>query len=367
MRKKTVLIITILSIILILLTGCEFNFKQNSTKEDEETKVEKNQNDEYTAEQLEKMALDYYEAKTGYRPSYVSSQENEDGTISIQLYDNLDGHNSTSDWYTVDKKTAVGKDILENKIDLKNVPEKSENEYNNTLKESFKVTYETVGVRNITVKGASFVCNQNEPHITGINSSAGKKIEDYIKNWYKTVWKDIADQTDDEYITDILEQIDKNNKDYPESQSGEIGFKQSVEVIFLNNDIVTFQYVFDGGLGGSSWKKTSGASFDLKTGEKINIKDIVISKDNYISECKKYVFEQLKNDSRYSEVIEMHKNDYEEIINKNIEQLDGYLVKDGIVCVQIPKYEIASGASGEFKYTIPYSKLKNLIDSKYIF
>ena len=64
------------------------------------------------------MALDYYEKKTGYRPSQVSSDVNQDGTVSIQLYDNMGDHNSTSAWYTVDPKTAVGTDIMENKIDL---------------------------------------------------------------------------------------------------------------------------------------------------------------------------------------------------------------------------------------------------------
>lgn len=122
MKKKYVLIITVLLVILTFLTGCEFNSKKLLNKENNDSSVQRNQNTEYTSEQLEQMALDYYEAKTGYRPSCVASQENEDGTISIQLYDSFDGHNSTSDWYTVNKKTAIGTDILGNKIELNKVP-----------------------------------------------------------------------------------------------------------------------------------------------------------------------------------------------------------------------------------------------------
>lgn len=79
----------------------------------------------YTQAELEKMALDYYEAKTGYRPSSVASQVNADGTVAIQLYDNLEDHISTSDWYTVDSKTAVGTNTLGESIDLKVTPAKN--------------------------------------------------------------------------------------------------------------------------------------------------------------------------------------------------------------------------------------------------
>ena len=73
----------------------------------------------YSQKELEQMALDYYERKTGYRPGSVASELQEDGTVVIQLYDNLGTHNSTSDWYTVNSKSAQGTDSLGNKIDLK--------------------------------------------------------------------------------------------------------------------------------------------------------------------------------------------------------------------------------------------------------
>ena len=73
---------------------------------------------EYTEQELAQMALDYYEAKTGYRPGKVATEKNEEGKIVIQLYDSFEDHNSTSDWYTIDTKTAKGTNVLEEDIDL---------------------------------------------------------------------------------------------------------------------------------------------------------------------------------------------------------------------------------------------------------
>lgn len=95
----------------------EPNFYGEAASTETETKSKK----EYTQQELEKMALDYYEKKNNYRPSNVASTKNSDGTISIQLYDSLSDHNSTADWYTIDPKTATGTNILGNKIDLKDV------------------------------------------------------------------------------------------------------------------------------------------------------------------------------------------------------------------------------------------------------
>ncbi len=72
----------------------------------------------YSDIQLCEMALDYYELQTGYRPGMVSSTVNEDGTVTIQLYDNLGDHNATSDWYTVDRYTAIGTNLLDEEIRL---------------------------------------------------------------------------------------------------------------------------------------------------------------------------------------------------------------------------------------------------------
>lgn len=79
--------------------------------------------DTYSIDALCEMALDYYEALTGYRPSQAAGGKRDDGMVVIQLYDNLGDHNSTSDWYTVDPMSAVGTNTIGETIDLKSPPE----------------------------------------------------------------------------------------------------------------------------------------------------------------------------------------------------------------------------------------------------
>ncbi len=70
-----------------------------------------------TAE-LETLALENYETSTGYRPQYVGSLPNEEGTLDIQLYDVVIDHTATADWYTVDPLTGLGSNLLGWPIDL---------------------------------------------------------------------------------------------------------------------------------------------------------------------------------------------------------------------------------------------------------
>ena len=47
-----------------------------------------------------------------------AAQTNEDGSVAIQVYENLGDHNSTAAWYTVDRITAAGTDGSGNEVDL---------------------------------------------------------------------------------------------------------------------------------------------------------------------------------------------------------------------------------------------------------
>lgn len=64
----------------------------------------------YTYEELCQMALEDYKSKND--PSDTSlmaaAGENGDGTVTVQIYQNLSGHNSTAAWYSVDRMTGVG-------------------------------------------------------------------------------------------------------------------------------------------------------------------------------------------------------------------------------------------------------------------
>lgn len=75
----------------------------------------------FSNEDLCARALAYYEQKNSYRPSAAAAMSNADGTIAIQLYDNLSDHNTTCDWYTVDRYTGIGTNIMQEEIDLSQV------------------------------------------------------------------------------------------------------------------------------------------------------------------------------------------------------------------------------------------------------
>ncbi len=72
----------------------------------------------YTLDQLCDMALVDYEKKNGTRPENAAAEVNEDGTVTIQLSDTVDGHVSTADYYTVDPKTGIGTDMSGGEVNL---------------------------------------------------------------------------------------------------------------------------------------------------------------------------------------------------------------------------------------------------------
>lgn len=75
----------------------------------------------YTNDELCEMALAYYKTKTTEDTTgmMAAAETSEDGKVLIQIFSNNGGHNSTADWYTVDRITAEGTNIAEENIDLK--------------------------------------------------------------------------------------------------------------------------------------------------------------------------------------------------------------------------------------------------------
>ena len=75
----------------------------------------------YTNQELADLALSFYQDNNNGQDSQnllSAAQTNEDGSVSIQVYENLGDHNSTAAWYTVDRTTAAGTDGSGNEVDL---------------------------------------------------------------------------------------------------------------------------------------------------------------------------------------------------------------------------------------------------------
>ena len=72
----------------------------------------------YTDDELCNMAKEYYSQVNGYVPPVVVIEITDGDEVTIHLYDIVDDHTATVDWYTVNRYTARGKNILEQDIDL---------------------------------------------------------------------------------------------------------------------------------------------------------------------------------------------------------------------------------------------------------
>ena len=64
----------------------------------------------YSNDELCRLAVAHCAAENGISADELEAgaQTNDDGTVSIQVYQNLGDHNSTAAWYTVDRFTAQG-------------------------------------------------------------------------------------------------------------------------------------------------------------------------------------------------------------------------------------------------------------------
>lgn len=74
----------------------------------------------YSDEELCEMARVYYEARYSEAPPGIQVDGTDGDLVRIQIYESMDDHLTTYDWYTVDRNTAEGVDILGDPIDLKN-------------------------------------------------------------------------------------------------------------------------------------------------------------------------------------------------------------------------------------------------------
>ena len=73
----------------------------------------------YTNEQLIEYAKIYIKIKTGYIPRIVDIEKNDEkDMISIHLYDIVDNHTVTSDWYFVNIYTGKGTNVMGEDIDI---------------------------------------------------------------------------------------------------------------------------------------------------------------------------------------------------------------------------------------------------------
>lgn len=136
--KSFIKAIAVLSLAAVLFTACskgnsneksendittttEVSVSETTASEATESETTESSAAGYTDDELSQMALDFYAANNdGYVPSTAYIEVSDDTSVTIHLFDNMEGHITTYAWYKVDRKTAEGEDIVfGDKIDLK--------------------------------------------------------------------------------------------------------------------------------------------------------------------------------------------------------------------------------------------------------
>ena len=95
-----------------------------SKEEYEKKEAEKNKGNSttgkgYSDEQLCQMAKKYYLSHNGQEPPIVEVDHVDGDMVTIHLYEIVVDHTATWEWYTVNRKTAVGTTFMGDKIDLR--------------------------------------------------------------------------------------------------------------------------------------------------------------------------------------------------------------------------------------------------------
>lgn len=76
----------------------------------------------YSDDELITLARYYYGSRTNHIPAFIDIESEQDGIVTLHLYDIFDNHAATADWYYVDRTTAAGRDILDNPVNLNDPP-----------------------------------------------------------------------------------------------------------------------------------------------------------------------------------------------------------------------------------------------------
>ena len=172
------------------------------------------------------------------------------------------------------------------------------------------------------------------------------------------------DEISEEEFSDYKKQVEEAiSGEYPSINAdflnyvGNLSLKWSFEISRNDGKVISIKNVSSGGLGGVSWDNIKGYSFDVSTGELINqIKTLTDNEEEFT----KYVDNNIETYFRSNKQKLSLYNEYKAVSEGKIENNNWYLSNDGLtVCYE--KYKISPFT---FEYTIPYSKINNMLNSK---
>lgn len=173
------------------------------------------------------------------------------------------------------------------------------------------------------------------------------------------------DEISEEEFSDYKKQVEEAiSGEYPSINAdflnyvGNLSLKWSFEISRNDGKVISIKNASSGGLGGVSWDNIKGYSFDVSTGELINqIKTLTDNEEEFT----KYVDNNIESYFRSNKQKLSLYNEYKAVSEGKIENNNWYLSNDGLtICYE--KYKISPFT---FEYTIPYSKINNMLNSKF--
>ncbi len=163
----------------------------------------------YSDKELCLMALDYYEAQNGQRPGKAAVDDVNGNIVTIQLYDEMGDHNSTSAWYEIDRTTGKGTEtVFGDEVDLTSVGTGPSG---------------STGSAGIGADIADGTYNTDSKY-KGELSKDGKTLTiTTALSHYDKDWKEIVDYAKDSYVFNVSPNckivfIDETSDEYPLSE-----------------------------------------------------------------------------------------------------------------------------------------------------
>mgnify|MGYP000975984066 CR=1 FL=1 len=246
---------------------------------------------------------------------------------------------------------------------------KSNPEIVNNLEEDDPITEKTVTFKTRTVSqkfknksGVTIDVDLDLPQLEGIYDGIAT-----INAYYDKREKELIDMKEEDYL----------NSDSPGGDDFYIKADFHQETIL--NDIISISGNGDSFAGGVTNPEIYGDVFDLNTGKKLTLDDVFnVSSDKYLTLVYDYVTENIKEEmanekpgnSKYSlndDALSSYPGTVKSVrAKKAISDFDprDFFLTDKSLIVFYPKYSLGAGASGTFKYEIPFDSITDVLKIK---
>jgi hypothetical protein len=137
--------------------------------------------------------------------------------------------------------------------------------------------------------------------------------------------------------------------------------------------IVSIKITSDGGAGGVSWLGMTGSVFNLHTGYRLKLDDVIgVSKDIYLPIIFGKIFDYKQGYDKiyFSDYSDLNTSSRDEFIGTCLEKFDvnDFYLYDGGVVFIFQKYSIGPGAAGCPEFFVRFDQLKELklIDQNFL-